>query len=161
MPIKPAEPAEPNRAADPAIPARPAQPAEPADPAPPAAADPSSAFKSRGGVGRVFNALRYSLAGLRAALRHEAAFRQEMALGVPMLLLVPWLAPGRWQALMMAGSVLLVWVAELLNSAVEALADTVSLERHPMLGRAKDLGSAAVMLCLLFCAAVWLTVLWP
>ena len=154
----PAMPAESNKAADPAIPAKPAQPAQPAEPA---AADPSSAFKSRGGVGRVFNALRYSLAGLRAALRHEAAFRQEMALGVPMLLLVPWLAPGRWQALMMAGSVLVVWVAELLNSAVEALADTVSLERHPMLGRAKDLGSAAVMLCLLFCAAVWLTVLWP
>lgn len=127
-------------------------------PTPPAAA---SAFKSHGGPGRVFNALRYSLAGLRAALRHEAAFRQEMALGVPMLLLVPWLAPGRWQALMMAGSVVAVWVVELLNSAVEALADTVSLDRHPMLGRAKDLGSAAVMLCLFFCAAVWLTVLWP
>ena len=130
----------------------------PEEPPPP---PPASAFKSHGGPGRVWNALRYSVAGLRAALRHEAAFRQEVALGVPMLLLLPWLAPGRWQALMMAGSVVLVWVAELLNSAVEALADTVSLERHPMLGRAKDLGSAAVMLCLLFCGAVWLTVLWP
>ncbi len=123
--------------------------------------DPPSAFKSHGGVSRVFNALRYSLAGVRAAWRHEAAFRQEVALGLPMLLLVPWLAPGRWQALMMVASVVAVWVVELLNSAIEALADTVSLECHPLLGRAKDLGSAAVMLCLIFCGAVWLTVLWP
>ena len=133
---------------------------EPA-PTPTPTPTPASAFKSEGGAGRVWHAMRYSLAGLRAALRHEAAFRQEMALGLPMLMLVPWLAPGRWQALLMAGSVVAVWVAELLNSAVEALADTVSLERHPMLGRAKDLGSAAVMLCLLFCVTVWLVVLWP
>ena len=120
-----------------------------------------SAFKSRGGLQRVWRAMGYSLAGLRAAVRHEAAFRQELALGVPMLLLVPWLAPGRWQALMMAGSVVAVWVVELLNSAVEALADALSVEQHPLLGRAKDLGSAAVMLSLLFAAAVWAVVLWP
>lgn len=120
-----------------------------------------SAFKSRGGARRVFNALRYSLAGLRAAVRHEAAFRQELMLAVPMLLLVPFVAPGRWQALMMAGSVLAVLVVELLNSALEALADAISLEQHPLLGRAKDLGSAAVMLTLLFAGAVWLVVLWP
>ena len=120
-----------------------------------------SAFKSRGGLRRVLHALRYSLAGLRAAIRHEAAFRQELLLAVPMLLLVPFVAPGRWQALMMAGSVLAVLVVELLNSALEALADAISLERHPLLGRAKDLGSAAVMLSLLFAAAVWLVVLWP
>ncbi len=120
-----------------------------------------SAFKSRGGPRRVLQALRYSLAGLRAAIRHEAAFRQELLLAVPMLLLVPFLAPGRWQALFMAGSVLAVLVVELLNSALEALADAVSLDRHPLLGRAKDLGSAAVMLSLLFAAAVWLVALWP
>ena len=120
-----------------------------------------SAFKSRGGARRVLNALRYSLAGLRAAVRHEAAFRQELMLAVPMLLLVPFVAPGRWQALLMAGSVLAVLVIELLNSALEAVADSVSLERHPLLGRAKDLGSAAVMLCLLFAGAVWLVALWP
>ena len=110
---------------------------------------------------RVWRAMGYSLAGLRAAVRHEAAFRQELALGVPMLLLVPWLAPGRWQALMMAGSVVAVWVVELLNSALEALADALTVEPHPLLGRAKDLGSAAVMLCLLFMAVVWAVVLWP
>jgi diacylglycerol kinase (ATP) len=120
-----------------------------------------SAFKSRGGLRRVFHAMAYSWAGLRAAVRHEAAFRQELLLGGPMLLAVPWLAPGRWQALAMAGSVVLVWVVELLNSAVEALADALSVERHPLLGRAKDLGSAAVMLTLLFTGVVWAVCLWP
>jgi diacylglycerol kinase (ATP) len=122
---------------------------------------PTSAFKSRGGLRRIANAMRYSLAGLRAAVRHEAAFRQELVLAVPMLLLVPWLAPGRWQALCMAGSVVLVLVVELLNSAIEALADALSIEQHPLLGRAKDLGSAAVMLCLVFAAVVWAVALWP
>ena len=122
---------------------------------------PASAFKSRGGLGRIAQAMRYSWAGLRAAVRHEAAFRQELLLAVPMLLLVPWLAPGRWQALLMVGSVVAVLVVELLNSAIEALADAVTVEHHALLGRAKDLGSAAVMLSLLFAAAVWAVVLWP
>ncbi len=120
-----------------------------------------SAFKSRGGLGRILAALRYSVAGFRAAVRHEAAFRQELALGVPMLLLVPFVAPGRWQGLLMAASVVLVWIVELLNSAVEALADAVMPTEHPLLGRAKDLGSAAVMLSLLSAGAVWVAVLWP
>lgn len=122
---------------------------------------PDSAFKSRGGLRRVWNAMSYSWAGLRAAFRHEAAFRQELALGVPMLLLVPFVAPGRWQALLMAASVVAVLVVELLNSAVEALADALTVERHPLLGRAKDLGSAAVMLSLIFAAVVWVVLLWP
>ena len=122
---------------------------------------PSSAFKSRGGLRRIAKAMSYSLAGLRAAVRHEAAFRQELAVAVPMLLLVPWLAPGRWQAVCMAGSVVLVLVVELLNSAIEALADAITVERHTLLGRAKDLGSAAVMLSLIFAVAVWVTALWP
>ena len=126
----------------------------------PEPASPVSAFKSRGGLKRVWHATSYSLAGLRAAIRHEAAFRQELALGLPLLLLVPWLAPGRWQALMMAGSVVAVLVVELLNSAVEALADALSVERHPLLGRAKDLGSAAVMLSLIFAVVVWVVALW-
>ena len=120
-----------------------------------------SAFKSRGGLQRVLNAMRYSLAGLRAAFRNEAAFRQELALGVPLVLAAPWLAPGRWQLLAMVGSVVLVWVVELLNSAIEALADAVSADRHPLLGRAKDLGSAAVMLCLAQVVGVWALALWP
>lgn len=120
-----------------------------------------STFKSRGGLRRVFNAFTYSLAGLRAAVRHEAAFRQELALGLPMIVLALFIAPGRWEALAMIASVLLVWVVELLNSAVEALADAVTVDQHPLLGRAKDLGSAAVMICLMLAAATWTVALWP
>jgi len=120
-----------------------------------------SAFKSRGGLQRISRAAGYSLAGLRAAVRHEHAFRQELFLALPMLALVPFIAPGRWQALAMVGSVLLVLVVELLNSAVEAVCDAVTVERHPLLGRAKDIGSAAVMLCLIFTVLVWAVVLWP
>jgi diacylglycerol kinase (ATP) len=126
-------------------------------PTPPTA----SAFKSRGGLKRIWYATAYSLAGLRAAIRHEAAFRQELVLGVPLLLLVPFVAPGRWQALLMAGSIVGVWVVELLNSAVEAVADALTVELHPLLGRAKDLGSAAVMTSLAFAVVVWVVVLWP
>ena len=122
---------------------------------------PDPAFKSRGGLRRVWRATHHSLAGLRAAVRHEAAFRQELAVGLPLLLLVPFIAPGRWQALALAGSVVAVWVVELLNSALEALADAVSAEHHPLLGRAKDIGSAAVMLTLVSAGCVWLVALWP
>lgn len=120
-----------------------------------------SQFKSRGGLQRIVRAASYSLAGLRAAWRHEAAFRQELVLGLPLVLLAPWLAPTRWAALAMVASVVLVWVVELLNSAVEALADAVSIAHHPLLGRAKDLGSAAVMLCLLLVPLTWAVALWP
>ena len=132
---------------------------EPPDPQ--AAAPAPSAFKSRGGLARIWHAFTYSWAGLRAALRHEAAFRQELALGLPLILLAPWLAPDRWSALAMVASVTLVWIVELLNSALEALADAISLERHPLLGRAKDLGSAAVMFSLALVVLTWGVALWP
>jgi len=122
---------------------------------------PDSPFKSRGGLRRIWNAFSYSLAGLRAAVRHEAAFRQELALGLPMVVLALWLAPSRWAALAMIGSIALVWIVELINSALEALADAISPEHHPLLGRAKDLGSAAVMIALLLAAATWAVALWP
>jgi len=132
-------------------------PTEPTPPQEPKA----SGFKSRGGLARVFKAFRYSLAGFRAALRHEAAFRQELALGIPLLVLAPFLAPGRWQLLVMVASVLAVWVVELLNSAIEALADEQSLDHRPLLGRAKDIGSAAVMIALLGVPFTWAVALWP
>ena len=127
-------------------------------PAPP---DPESRFKSRGGVKRIWQAFSYSAAGLRSALRHEAAFRQELALGLPLVALATWLAPGRWQWLVMVGSIVLVWIVELLNSAIEALADAISVEHHPLLGRAKDLGSAAVMFSLMLVVLAWTVALWP
>ena len=123
------------------------------DPAP-------SRFKRRTGATRIAAALRHSLRGVKAAWSHEAAFRQEVAVGAPLIVLAPWLASDRWQAMLLIGAVLFVWLVELLNSALEALADAVTVEHHPLLGRAKDIASAAVLLALLIAAGVWLTVLW-
>ena len=120
-----------------------------------------SPFKSRGGLQRIWRAAGYSWAGLRAAVRHEAAFRQELVLGLPLLVLAWVLAPTRWQALALSASVVLVWVVELLNSAIEAVADALSPQHNPLLGRAKDMGSAAVMLALALCVATWVVVFWP
>lgn len=125
------------------------------------AGEAASAFKSRGGLQRIWRALGYSWAGLRVAVRHEAAFRQELLLGLPLIVLALWAAPSRWQALLLVCSVVWVWIVELLNSALEALADAVSLQHHPLLGRAKDLGSAAVMLSLCLSGLTWAVVFWP
>lgn len=121
----------------------------------------NSTFKSSGGLRRIVRAAGYSLAGLRAALIHEAAFRQELALGLPLIVLAPFIAPGKWAALAMIGTILLVLIIELLNSGIESVADAVSTEHHPLLGRAKDLGSAAVMLSLALAGATWIVALWP
>lgn len=117
-----------------------------------------SPFKGKTGLRRVWNALRYSMAGLKAAYLCEDAFRQEVWLSLLLvptacLLPVPWLGRG-----MMIASVLLVLVVELLNSAIEAVVDRVSLENHRLAKRAKDIGSAAVLIALLDVAAVWLCV---
>ncbi|VCU70688.1 Diacylglycerol kinase [Pigmentiphaga humi] len=118
-----------------------------------------SPYKSTGGLRRVLRAWRYSLQGLGAALKHEAAFRQELALVVVLAPAAIWLGRDATEVLLLLFSMLLVLVTELLNSAIEALADALSVETHPLLGRAKDLGSAAVMLTLLFSAGLWLHVL--
>ena len=117
-------------------------------------------MKSKGGPARLFKALRYSWQGIRAAIRHEAAFRQELMLSLPLLPCTPWVAQGSLHALGLVGVWVAVWVVELLNSAVEALADQQSLEKMPLLGRAKDLGSAAVLLTLSFALLVWGQALW-
>lgn len=116
---------------------------------------PTTPFKSTGGVRRIFKAARYSLQGLQAAWKHEAAFRQEVGLGVLLMVSSIWLAPSLVFAVLMNASVLLVWCAELFNSAIEAVADAVSIEHHALLGRAKDLGSAGILLSLLIVALVW------
>ncbi len=118
-----------------------------------------SPYKSKGGLSRLFNALRFSARGLDAAIKHESAFRQELLLAALMLPLGIWLATSMATALLLAGSVILVLVVELLNSALEALADAVTLEHRPLIGRAKDMGSAAVLLSLLFCGATWISIL--
>ena len=118
-----------------------------------------SPFKGKTGIRRVWNALHYSFAGLRAAFSCEDAFRQEVllaALLIPASFALPVGGVGR--ALMIA-SVLLVLIVELLNSAIEAAVDRVSLDRHHLAKRAKDIGSAAVLLALINVFLVWLCVL--
>ncbi len=118
-----------------------------------------SPFKGKTGIQRLWNALGYSLQGLASAFRHEDAFRQEVllaALLVPAAFFIP---VGAAERALMIASVLLVLIVELLNSAVEAAVDRISLENHSLAKRAKDIGSAAVFLSLINVAAVWLLVL--
>jgi len=118
-----------------------------------------SPHKGKTGLRRVWNAFHYSLAGLAAAYRHEDAFRQESLLAavlVPLALFLP--VAGIGKALMVA-SVLLVIIVELINSAVEATVDRISLENHRLAKRAKDIGSAAVLIALINVLVVWLLVL--
>lgn len=118
-----------------------------------------SPHKGKTGLRRVWNALHYSVAGIRAAYKHEDAFRQELALAlvlIPAALFLPASATGK--ALMVA-SVLLVLIIELLNSAIEATVDRISLEDHRLAKRAKDIGSAAVLIGIINVAMVWALVL--
>lgn len=118
-----------------------------------------SPYKGKTGLRRVWNAFHYSLAGLRAAYRHEDAFRQETwlaAILLPAACLLP--VDGVGRALMIA-SVLLVLVVELLNSGLEAAVDRIGLEDHRLAKRAKDIGSAAVFVALVNVVAVWASVL--
>lgn len=120
-----------------------------------------SPYKSTGGLIRIVRAFGYSLQGLRAAWRHEAAFRQETVLAVVLIPLGLWLGQTTGERLMLTGVLVLVLITELINSAIEALADAISTDHHPLLGRAKDTGSAAVLLTLLLAGAVWASVLIP
>jgi diacylglycerol kinase (ATP) len=120
-----------------------------------AASPAESPHKGKTGLKRVSSAFFYSMAGLRAALRHEDAFRQEVFLAVlliPAAFFTP--ATGTGKALLIA-AVLLVLIVELLNSAVEAAVDRISLENHVLAKRAKDIGSAAVLLALINVPVVW------
>lgn len=111
------------------------------------------------GLRRLINAFRYSCAGLTAAFRHEAAFRQECVLAIVLIPTALLSAADGVGKAMMVGCVLLVMVVELINSAIEAVVDRVSQARHPLAKRAKDIGSAAVLLALLNLMAVWALVL--
>jgi diacylglycerol kinase (ATP) len=120
---------------------------------------PVSEFKSTSGLKRIISAMGYSVAGLKAAWKHEHAFRQEVPLvviGTVVALLLP---ISSFQKLLLIAVLLFVLIVELINSAIEAVVDRISLERHPLSGRAKDLGSAAVMLAVIIAAAAWAVVL--
>ena len=110
------------------------------------------------GSARIWRATRYSVQGLRAAFRCEEAFRQELLI---VSLLVPlglWLGRSATERALLIGSLLLLLIVELLNSALEAAIDRIGSERHELSGRAKDMSSAAVFVALLLTATVWLLV---
>ncbi|TIC86192.1 diacylglycerol kinase [Crenobacter intestini] len=117
--------------------------------------DSTSPFKGKSGVRRLINAFGYSLAGYAAAFRHEAAFRQLALLALVLLPAAFVFDVSRAERALMVASVLLTLVIELFNSAIEAAVDHTSLERHPLAGRAKDMGSAAQLTGLAIVAAVW------
>ncbi|MGD9834155.1 MAG: diacylglycerol kinase [Piscinibacter sp.] len=120
----------------------------------------SNPHKGRTGIERIIRAAGYSVAGIQAAYRGESAFRQEFWLAVVMLPAAFWLGRDWVEVALLAGSVILVLIVELLNSAIEAAIDRISFELHELSKRAKDIASAAVMLSLLLCAAIWLAALW-
>ncbi len=116
--------------------------------------------KGRTGLDRMIRATGYSVAGLQSAYRGESAFRQEFWLAVLLVPIAFWLGRSWVEVVLLVGSVMLVLIVELLNSAVEAAIDRISFELHDLSKRAKDIGSAAVFLSLLLCSGTWCAALW-
>ncbi|MCU6433013.1 diacylglycerol kinase [Undibacterium sp. Jales W-56] len=114
-----------------------------------------SEFKSKSGVKRIFSAFFYSIDGFKSAWKNEHAFRQELILVVIGMAVALALPVSSFEKLMMIASLLLILVVELINSAIEAVVDRVSLERHTLSKNAKDFGSAAVLLTLLISLGTW------
>ena len=117
------------------------------------------ALKGKRGLQRVLNATRYSIDGLKAAWQHEDAFRQEAVLAAVMLPVALLLPVGLVEKILLIAVVLLVLIVELLNSAIEVAIDRDSYRIDPLAKRAKDLGSAAVMLALVLAGGTWIAVL--
>lgn len=118
-------------------------------------------LKGKKGLRRLVNATRYSMQGFKAAYRHEAAFREETLVScllIPLAILLPisW-----FETAVLISSILLVLLAEIFNSALEAVVDRIGPELHPLSGRAKDMGSAAVFLALIIAVVLWLSVIVP
>ena len=107
------------------------------------------------GLTHIVKAAGYSMKGLKAAILHEEAFRLELMAVIVMLPLAIWLGGGVVEKALLIGSLLLVLVVELINSAIEAVVDRISVDHHELSGRAKDIGSAAVFIALVNVAVVW------
>ncbi|MDR0534817.1 MAG: diacylglycerol kinase [Puniceicoccales bacterium] len=120
-----------------------------------------STMKSKGGLARLWRACSYSRDGLKEAFLHEHAFRQELFVIVPLLFAAAILPARLLEKALLAGSLLLILVVELLNSAIESCIDYISTDRHPLAKRAKDMGSAAVSIAILQAALIWLAILIP
>lgn len=115
--------------------------------------------KQRTGLTRMWHAFTYSLSGLKSAWG-ETAFRQEALAAFVLIPLAFWLGVTWVETVLLAGTVFLVCITELLNTAIETAIDRIGLEKHELSKQAKDIGSAAVLLSLLLCGGVWLTAIW-
>jgi len=113
-----------------------------------------------GGIIRIWDALRFSLQGLASTWRHEKAFRQEAWIIIPLLPFSFWIGTTATQRALLIISALLIFIVELLNSAIETLVNRVGTEMHELSGRSKDMGSAAVMISLISAGAVWGIIAW-
>nr|WP_061128049.1 diacylglycerol kinase [Caballeronia catudaia] len=127
----------------------------------PSRASPSDTHAKRRGLLRGVFALRHSWAGLVATWREESAFRQEVCIAAVLLPVAACVHVSAAERVMLAGSVLLVLLVELINSSIEAAIDRISLERHELSGRAKDCGSAAVTIALVIAAMTWTVICGP
>ncbi len=123
-------------------------------------APPANQQKMRSGLNRVWHAARFSFSGLRAGWS-ETAFRQEAVAAIVLVPLAFWLGRNWVETSLLAGSVLIVMIVELLNTAVETAIDRIGPEWHALSKRAKDMGSAAVLLSLLLCGGIWVAALYP
>lgn len=112
------------------------------------------------GLRRLVNALSYSLSGLQLAWKDEAAFRQEIILAIVLVPVAFMMPVDMTQRVLLVASVMLVLVVEMINSAIEATVDRISLDIHPLAKRAKDMGSAAVLLVLTNAILTWTMILW-
>jgi diacylglycerol kinase (ATP) len=111
------------------------------------------------GILRLLGAFRYSFQGFQHAWKEEAAFRQDSALAFVLIPVGLYLGRGGAERALMVSSVLLILIVEILNSAIEAIVDRAGTSRHPLAGMAKDMGSAAVMMCFVLLGTVWLLIL--
>lgn len=114
---------------------------------------------NRKGLARIVAATQYSLRGLQAAYRNEEAIRQELWAGIVIVPLAFLIADSGVELALLLGSAILIFLMELVNSAIESVVDRISLEHHPLSGQAKDIGSALVMVALIIFATVWLAIL--
>ncbi|MBB1126441.1 diacylglycerol kinase [Thiospirillum jenense] len=119
------------------------------------------AYQNEKGLKRVIKAFGYSMQGFKACYQLEEAFRQEVILLIPLVPLGLWLGETPIERAMLVGSLMLVPIVELLNSAIEANVDRVGLERHELSGRAKDIASAAVFSSIAFALVIWALILVP
>ena len=118
-----------------------------------------SPFKGKTGIKRLINAIGYSFSGFKAAFQNEDAFRQEVFLTIVLVPLAFYITNNSLEIVLLLFSTLLVPIIELLNSAIAATVDRISLEQHKLAKRAKDIGSAAVFLSLVNLFAVWLVII--